>query len=66
MKVKYIPHPRLYTDYYCQHGDGGYFSGLPQQKGYGIGGLVGSLIRNAVPLLKKCWQTDFKTQYAYG
>ena len=60
MKVKYIPHPRLYTDYYCQHGDGGYFSGLPQQKGYGIGGLVGSLIRNAVPLLKSAGKQILK------
>ena len=52
MKVKYAPHPRLYTDYYCQHGDGRYFSGLPVQKGYGLGGLVTSLLRSATPLVK--------------
>ena len=60
MKVEYIPHPKLYTDYYCQHGNGGYFSGLPQQRGYGIGGLVGNLIRNATLLLKSAGKQILK------
>lgn len=60
MKVKYTPHPRLYSDYYCQHGDGGYFSGLPHQKGYGLGGLVAGLVRSATPLLKNAGKQILK------
>ena len=49
-----------YIDYYVnqalgnrsQIGNGEFYEGLPWQKGYGIGGLLGSFARRFVPLLK--------------
>ena len=49
-----------YIDYYVnqalgnqsQIGRGDFYKGLPWQKGYGIGGLLGSFARRFVPLLK--------------
>ena len=49
-----------YIDYYVnqalgkqtQIGGSEFYKGLPWQKGYGIGGLLGSLARRFIPLLK--------------
>ena len=49
-----------YIDYYVnqalgnrlQIGNSEFYEGLPWQKGYGIGGLLGSFARRFVPLLK--------------
>ena len=61
MKVKYIPRPRLYTEHYCQQGTGSdYFSGLTQQKGYGLGGIITGFVKSATPLLKKAGKQILK------
>jgi hypothetical protein len=47
-----------YIEYYVNQALGktqtghGFYTGLPWQKGYGIGGLLGSLARRFIPLLK--------------
>ena len=49
-----------YIDYYAnqalgkqlQIGGSEFYKGLPWQKGYGLGGLLGSLARRFIPLLK--------------
>lgn len=55
MKVKYVPCSKTYDDYYMQRGHNSlvYFKGTPIQRGYGIGGLIASLARSAIPLFKK-------------
>ena len=57
-----------YIDYYVnqalgnrsQIGNGNFYEGLPWQKGYGIGGLLGSFARRFVPLLKPLVKTGRK------
>lgn len=66
MKVKYIPQSKLYNEYYCQRGNGGYFSGLPMQKGYGLGGIISGLARSVAPLLKPIIKSGTKQVLKHG
>ena len=50
----------VYEQYYLnQIGHGGlpYFKGTPYMKGYGIGGILGGLMKSVVPMLKSTGKT---------
>ena len=51
-KIKYIPNADLYNQYYVGRGDNQIYRGSIIQRGYGIGGLISSLFRSGLPLLK--------------
>ena len=44
-----------YNDYYAQQAGGAlpYFAGVQYQRGHGLGSLFGSLLRSAMPLIKR-------------
>ena len=50
----------MYEQYYLnQIGHGGlpYFRGTPYMKGYGLGGILGNLMKSVVPMLKSTGKT---------
>ena len=50
----YIPNTGVYKTYYLeQAGRGNAFAGPAIQRGYGLGGVLGGLMRAATPLLKQ-------------
>ena len=55
MRSVYHPDASLYEDYYLHQTGRGLpvFSGPALQRGHGLGGLLGGVMRMAVPLLKK-------------
>jgi len=62
MKLQYKPNPQIYKEYYCGHGHGlPVFRGVQYQQGYGIGNLLGGLIRKAMPLIANMGKTVGKT-----
>lgn len=52
-----MAHQTHYTEYYVNQAQTGagmtYYSGLPSQKGYGIGSFLGGLFRSVLPFLKQ-------------
>ena len=44
-----------YNDYYARQAGGAlpYFAGVQYQRGHGLGSLFGSLLRSAMPLIKR-------------
>lgn len=58
-RKSYTPHytdPGLFDQYYINQAGSGmpiYRGSTGQQRGYGLGGLLGGLFRSAIPLLKK-------------
>lgn len=55
MRGHFAPHPRHYEDYYIrQVGHGGpVFQGSKTQKGFGLGGILGGILKSAMPLIKQ-------------
>ena len=54
MKAQYKVNPALFDDYFLQSG-GSYpvFQGYLTQRGFGLGGLISSVARTVIPLLKR-------------
>ena len=52
---RFVPDNRHYEHHYTQQVGNGLpvFSGLQNQRGYGLGGILGGLFRSALPLLRK-------------
>ena len=44
-----------YNDYYARQAGGAlpHFAGAPYQRGYGLGSLIGCLLRNVMPVIKR-------------
>lgn len=62
--VPFVPNPQSYYEHYSstQHGKGmPFFKGMPVQHGYGLGGLISSLLKSAFPFLKSAATSALKT-----
>lgn len=55
MRVPYCCNPQAHQSYYANQGGSGVpvYGGIKFQRGYGLGNVLGSLVRSAVPLLKQ-------------
>ncbi len=55
MAVPYVCCTKPFEDYYTRQAGGGlpYYTGAPLQRGYGLGGIFGSLFRTIFPFLKQ-------------
>ena len=55
MRVPYCCNAQAHQSYYANQGGSGVpvYGGIKFQRGYGLGNVLGSLVRSAVPLLKQ-------------
>ena len=55
MKQRHIVDARAYHEYYLKQAGRGYpvYAGTHYQRGHGLGSIIGSLFKSAVPLLKR-------------
>ena len=66
MRVVYIPNDeRLWAQYYQRGGSLG-FTGLPYQRGYGLGSFFRGIFRNILPVAKTALKTVGKQALTTG
>ena len=55
MKQRHNPNASAYHEYYLNQAGRGYpvYAGTRYQRGHGLGSIIGSLFKSAVPLLKR-------------
>lgn len=55
MKTRFQPDASAYHDYYLKQAGRGFpvYAGRPYQRGHGLGSIIGSLFKSAVPMLKR-------------
>ena len=55
MRGRFVPHPKHYEDYYTRQVGRGFpvFQGPRNQRGFGLGGILGGLLKSAMPLIKQ-------------
>jgi hypothetical protein len=65
MRITYVPpSEKAWQTYYLQTGSG--YRGLPYQRGYGLGSVLGSLFRSILPVGKKVLKTVGKQALVTG